>query len=105
MNLVYEMLRAGSTQADSDSGSDVARKFNENFKNTEKKFQEIEEQIENGVNANIPIGSSSTAGIVKSSSSVNQVSISEDGTMEVASLDVQKLTQEDNDYIILDGNI
>ena len=45
MGLVYELLRAGSTQADSDSGAEVARKFNDNFDKTAKKFQEIEQSI------------------------------------------------------------
>lgn len=105
MNLVYEMLRAGSTQADSDSGAEVARKFNDNFNKTNQKFQEIEQSIKDGIASNIPIGSSTTAGVVKSSDSANKVTIGEDGTMEVVSLDVQKLIQDENDYIILDGDI
>lgn len=105
MGLVYELLRAGSTQADSDSGAEVARKFNDNFDKTAKKFQEIEQSIKDGIEINIPIGNFTTAGVVKSSNSVNKIVIGEDGTMEVASLNVQKLTQDENEYIILDGDI
>lgn len=105
MDFVYELLRAGLTQADSDSGSDVARKVNDNFKKVQDKFKEVDESIKKGVAADVPIGDESTAGTVKSSNSENKVTIGEDGTMEVASLNVNKLEQDDGDYIILDGNI
>ena len=42
MNFVYELLRAGTTQANSDSGSEVARKINDNFKNVQDKFTELD---------------------------------------------------------------
>ena len=103
MNFVYELLRAGTTQANSDSGSEVARKINDNFKNVQDKFTELD--IQEGVTVNVPIGDATTAGIVKSSDSENMVTIGKDGTMEVASLNVNKLKQDDGDYIILDGNI
>ena len=41
MNFVYELLRAGTTQANSDSGSEVARKINDNFKNVQDKFTAV----------------------------------------------------------------
>lgn len=105
MNFVYELLRAGTTQANSDSGSEVARKINDNFKNVQDKFAELDKTIQEGVTVNVPIGDATTAGIVKSSDSENMVTIGKDGTMEVASLNVNKLKQDDGDYIILDGNI
>lgn len=105
MDFVYELLRAGNTSANSDTGAQVARKINNNFKKVAEKFSEIEESIKNGVKADVPIGDATTAGTVKSSNSENKVSISEDGTMEVASLNVTKLEQDDGDYIILDGDI
>lgn len=105
MNFVYELLRAGTTQANSDSGSEVARKINDNFKNVQDKFAELDKTIKDGVTVDVPIGDATTAGTVKSSNSENKVSISKDGTMEVASLNVNKLKQDDGDYIILDGNI
>lgn len=105
MNFVYELLRAGTTQANSDSGSEVARKINDNFKNVQDKFTELDKTIQEGVTVNVPIGDATTAGIVKSSDSENMVTIGKDGTMEVVSLNVNKLKQDDGDYIILDGNI
>lgn len=105
MNFVYELLRAGTTQANSDSGSEVARKINDNFKNVQDKFTELDKTIQEGVTVNVPIGDATTAGIVKSSDSENMVTIGKGGTMEVASLNVNKLKQDDGDYIILDGNI
>lgn len=105
MNFVYELLRAGTTQANSDSGSEVARKVNDNFKKVQDKFAELDKTIQDGVTVDVPIGDATTAGIVKSSNSENKVSISKDGTMEVVSLNVNKLKQDDGDYIILDGNI
>lgn len=105
MNFVYELLRAGTTQANSDSGSEVARKINDNFKNVQDKFTELDKTIQEGVTVNVPIGDETTAGTVKSSKSENKITISGDGTMEVNSLNVNKLEQDDGDYIILDGNI
>lgn len=105
MNFVYELLRAGTTQANSDSGAEVARKINDNFKKVQDKFTELDKTIQEGVTVNVPIGDATTAGIVKSSDSENMVTIGKDGTMEVASLNVNKLKQDDGDYIILDGNI
>lgn len=120
MNFVYKMLRAGLTQADSDTGAEVATKINENFKNVADKFKEIEktlgsgtvqeviiggesQTIENG-KLEIPIGGDNQAGIVKSSDTKNKIGISDDGTMEVVSLDVDKLVQEEGAVLILDGN-
>lgn len=105
MNFVYELLRAGSTSSDSDSGAEVARKFNDNFKNVQDKFSDIEQSIKDGIPANVPIGNETKAGVVKSSKSENAVSIKTDGTMEINSLNVQKIEQDDGDYLILDGNI
>lgn len=105
MNFIYELLRAGTTQADSDSGVDVARKINDNFKKVQDKFADVDKLLKEGVAADVPIGDETTAGIVKSSKSENKVTIGGDGTMEVASLNVNKLKQNDGDYIILDGNI
>jgi len=56
MNFVYELLRAGTTQANSDSGSEVARKINDNFKNVQDKFTELDKTIQEGVTVNVPIG-------------------------------------------------
>ena len=103
MNFVYELLRAGTTQANSDSGSEVARKINDNFKNVQDKFTELDKTIQEGVTVNVPIGDATTAGIVKSSDSENMVTICKDGTMEVASLNVNKLKQAVGAYINLDG--
>ena len=100
MNFIYELLRAGTSSIDSDSGAEVARKINVNFKRVQDKFSEIEQSIQD-----IPIGNELKPGIVKSSKSENNVSINTDGTMEVASLNVEKLTQDDDDFIILDGNV
>ena len=99
MNFVYELLRAGTTQANSDSGAEVARKINDNFKKVQNKFADVDKLIKEGVAADVPIGDETTAGIVKSSKSEKKV------TMEVNSLNVNKLEQDDGDYIILDGNI
>lgn len=105
MNFVYELLRAGTTQANSDSGSEVARKINSNFQKVQDKFAELDKTIQDGVTVDVPIGDATTAGTVKSSNSENKVTIGGDGTMEVNSLNVNKLEQDDGDYIILDGNI
>ncbi len=116
MDFVYELLRAGTTQADSDSGFEVARKINDNFGKVKEKFAELEktsvnEVIINGVpqsiedgKLDIPVGGSEQAGLVKSSDAENTVSIKSDGTMEITSITVDKLVQKENEFIILDGN-
>lgn len=120
MDFVYKLLKAGLTQADSDTGADVASKINENFKNAASKFSELQkavdsatvkeimiggetQTIKDGV-LNIPIGGSEKAGIVKSSDAKNKIGIDDDGTMEVVSLDVNKLIQDEGTILILDGN-
>lgn len=105
MDFIYELLRAGTTQANSDSGAEVARKINDNFKNVQNKFLEIDQSIKDGVPVDIPTGTTEKAGIVKSSNTENKISIHGDGTMEITSLNVRKLVQNEDDYIILDGDI
>ena len=105
MDFVYELLRAGTSKDNVDSGADVARKFNDNFKNVKDKFSELENEIKNAGSLKIPIGTEDLIGGVKSSDSENKVSIHEDGDMEVNSLNIKKLAQDDGDFIIIDGNI
>lgn len=123
MDFIYEKLRAGTSPADSDSGSEVARKFNDNFQNVTTKFLEIDNQIQefqqadvikiiriNGQNLNItdhtvdiPLATALTHGVVKGTDAENGVSIQEDGTMQVNQINVNKLIQTDGDSIILHG--
>lgn len=123
MDFIYEKLRAGTSPADSDSGSEVARKFNDNFQNVTTKFLEIDNQIQefqqadvikiiriNGQNLNItdhsvdiPIATALAHGVVKGTDAENGVSIQEDGTMQVNQINVNKLVQTDGDSIILHG--
>ena len=51
----------------------------------------------------IPVASSTLLGAVKSSAEANKVAVAEDGTMEVNSLNVNKLVQSEGDVIVLDG--
>ena len=44
-----------------------------------------------------------TAGVVTSSTGENKVAVAEDGSMEVNSLNMNKLVQSDGDTLILDG--
>lgn len=116
MNFVYELLRAGKTKADSDTGSEVARKVNDNFEKVKEALNSMDQSLDTKVQGaimqvvndgtfEVPIGNSEKAGVVKSSDNENKVSISEDGIMEVVSLNVDKLVQDDSAFIILDGNI
>lgn len=52
---------------------------------------------------NIPVGTEDTLGVVASSANENKVAITTDGTMEVNSLNVNKLIQTAGDTLILDG--
>lgn len=124
MDFVYELLRAGTTVHNADSGSEVARKFNENFAKVAEKFTEVEQRIDQGGGSggvqaitigslaqpahdgvvDIPIAGLSQLGVLKSSGDENKIHIDGDGTGEVVSLNVNKLTQDENEYIVLDGN-
>ena len=59
------------------------------------------EIVDKGVN--IPVATDTALGVVKSASDDNKVTVAADGTMEVNSVNVNKLTQDDADVLILDG--
>lgn len=59
------------------------------------------EIVDKGVN--ISIATDTALGVVKSASDDNKVAVAADGTMEVNSVNVNKLTQDDADVLILDG--
>lgn len=121
MDFIYEKLRAGTTSANSDSGSEVARKFNDNFEKASAKFLEIDQTIQefhqadvieiiriNGQNlpitdkaVDIPLATALTHGVVKGTDAENGVSVKEDGTMEINQVNINKLVQTDGDSIIL----
>ena len=121
MDFIYEKLRAGTSAANSDSGSEVARKFNDNFETASKKFLEIDGQLQefkqadiikiiriNGLNlpvtdntAEIPIATALAHGVVKGTDVENGVFVKEDGTMEINQVNMDKLVQTDGDSIIL----
>lgn len=121
MDFIYELLRAGTTTSDSDSGSEVARKFNDNFQKVQEKFAEIDQSLaeervksltigglaqpidENG-NVEVPIAGLLQLGVIKSSEAENKIKVDTDGTAEVVSLNVNKLVQTEGEYMVLDGN-
>lgn len=51
----------------------------------------------------IPIATAEALGVVRSSAAENKVSVGADGTMEINSVNVSKLTQTDGEYLILNG--
>ena len=55
-----------------------------------------------GKAVNIPLAGE-TAGVVTSSTEVNKVAVAEDGSMEVNSLNMNKLVQSEGDTLILEG--
>ena len=119
-DLNYESLKAGTTKENSDSGAEVARKINENFKKTADELNEINKKIQSGATAkiaingtvleadengtiNLPIVSKEQIGLVSSSEEEDAIVADENGAMKVNSLNVNKLVQADDDFIILDG--
>lgn len=56
---------------------------------------------EKGVN--IPLATAEALGVVKSSAEENKVAVASDGTMEVNSLNISKLTQTEGDALVLNG--
>lgn len=51
----------------------------------------------------IPVATGTVLGVVMSSTAENKVAVGTDGTMEVNSLNINKLVQADGDYLVLDG--
>ncbi|MBQ8570259.1 MAG: hypothetical protein IJ444_01975 [Kiritimatiellae bacterium] len=51
----------------------------------------------------IPVATADAYGVVKSSADENKVAVAEDGTMEVNSLNANKLVQTDGEYLIMNG--
>lgn len=52
---------------------------------------------------NIPVATGTLLGVVMGSTAENKVTVGTDGTMEVNSLNINKLVQSDGDYLVLDG--
>lgn len=52
---------------------------------------------------NIPLATTESAGVVISSESENKVKVNVDGTMEVNSININKIVQTDGEELILDG--
>ena len=52
---------------------------------------------------NIGLATSSAAGVVMGSEAENKVKVDTDGTMEVNSLNINKLTQAEGEFLVLDG--
>lgn len=52
---------------------------------------------------NVPVATNTLLGVVMSSNAENKVAVAADGTMEVNSVNVNKLAQTDGDTLILDG--
>lgn len=119
-DLNYESLKAGTTKENSDSGAEVARKINENFKKTADELNEINKKIQSGATAkiaingtvlevdengtiNLPVVSKEQIGLVSSSEEEDAIVADKNGAMKVNSLNVNKLVQADDDFIILDG--
>ena len=71
----YEVLRAGTTKETSDSGSEVARKFNDNFQKILEKFKSIDASL-----------SAIHESITKNSGVIDAM-ISEDGELIIRYLD------------------
>lgn len=120
VDLDYESLRAGTTKENSDSGAEVARKFNDNFKKIAEMFYELDQKIQNNgavkiaINGTVvetdedgvvhlPLASRTQAGLVQSEDSENSIVADENGTMKVSSLNVNKLVQSDGETLILSG--
>lgn len=52
---------------------------------------------------NIPVATADAHGVVKSAAGENKVAVAADGTMEVNSLNVNKLVQTDGEYLLMNG--
>ena len=59
--------------------------------------------IDDDKSVNIPIATAQAPGLVKGTDLKNGVSVAENGEMSVNSIDINKLTQTDEERLILDG--
>lgn len=66
------------------------------------KINGVEQEITDKA-VNIAIATDTILGVVMGSDAENKVSVAEDGTMEVNSINVNKLTQTDGETLVLDG--
>ena len=87
-DFIYETLRAGTTKDNSDSGAEVARKFNDNFQKILEKFNSLDESLTR-INESIA-----------TNSGVIDAVITEDGELVIKFLD----GSEKNLGIVVDGN-
>lgn len=56
-------------------------------------------------NVDIPVATMEALGLVKSSNAENKITVVSDGTMEVNSINVNKLVQTDGEELILNGGV
>ena len=87
-DFIYETLRAGTTKDNSDSGAEVARKFNDNFQKILEKFNSLDESLTR-INE-----------FIATNSGVIDAVITEDGELVIKFLD----GSEKNLGIVVDGN-
>lgn len=59
--------------------------------------------VDSNKSVNIPIATAQAPGLVKGTDFKNGISVAENGEMSVNSVDVNKLTQTDEEQLILDG--
>ena len=86
-------------KAESERAKDAEEKIS-------KKLIGIDTTVVEFVNSqikNIPIATEDAIGLVKSSTKENMITVLEDGSMEVSSLNVNKLSQTSGDILILNG--
>ena len=87
-NFIYETLRAGTTKDNSDSGAEVARKFNDNFQKILEKFNSLDDSLTK-INESIA-----------TNSGVIDAVITKDGELVIKFLD----GSEKNLGIVVDGS-
>lgn len=87
-DFIYETLRAGTTKETSDSGAEVARKFNDNFQKILEKFNSLDESLTR-INE-----------FIVNNSGVIDAVITEDGELVIKFLD----GTEKNLGIVVDSN-
>lgn len=82
-------------EALSDSVASIEQKFS---------LYPTKKELENGeISVLARIATSENTGVVKGSDETNKVSVNDDGTMTVNNVSVNKLVQDDDEFIIMDG--
>ena len=97
-------IKSGESQI-AQSVSQILRGYSAYEIAVQNGFEGTEEEWLNSLLSGIPAATAEQMGVVRSTPSENGVEVSQDGSMEVTSLNVNKLVQTEGDVFVLKGAV